>query len=300
MSFTQEVKNEIINIKLEEINKISHMSAIISSGTITDKIRILTENSNIARYIFINIKDIFKINPKITVRSGYNYNKNYIYILEIEQNINQIIETLGIKQNKTPENFIIDDEETKRAYITGIFLMNGSINDPKKSQYHLEIVFDNNEQAEFVKELINNYNLNSKLLKRENKYMIYIKESEKISDFLRIMNTTNSLFYYEDYRIYRDHKNMANRLNNCEQANVDKMIQAATDQINEIKKIKENGCFELLDDKLKEAALYREKYPESSLQELSEIITLETNNYITKSGLNHRLKRISEFAKKIK
>ena len=93
---------------------------------------------------------------------------------------------------------------------------------------------------------------------------------------------------------------MANRLNNCEQANVDKMIQAATNQINEIKLIKDNGCFELLDDKLKEVCVYRERYPESSLQELSEIISLETNNYITKSGLNHRLKKISEFANKIK
>ena len=300
MSFTQEVKNEIINIDLEEISVISRLSAIISSGTITDKIKILTENSNIARYVFSNIKEIFKISPKITVRSGYNYNKNYIYILEIENNIEKIKETLGISKTKIPENFIVDDEDTKRAYISGIFLMCGSINDPKKSQYHLEILFDSLEYAKFISNLINTYNLNSKILKRDNKYMIYIKESEKISDFLRLINTNNALFYYEDFRIYRDHKNMANRLNNCEQANVDKMIQAATDQINEINKIKESGCFDLLDDKLKLVAIYREKYPESSLQELSEIISLETNNYITKSGLNHRLKRISEFAKKMK
>ena len=188
----------------------------------------------------------------------------------------------------------------KKAYISGAFLMSGSINDPKKSQYHLELLFDNKEYALFFMNLLNSYYLNSKYLKRDNKYMVYIKESEKISYFLRIINTSNALFYYEDYRIYRDHKNMANRLNNCEQANVDKMIQAATNQINEIKLIRDNGCFELLDDKLKEVCVYRERYPESSLQELSEIISLETNNYITKSGLNHRLKKISEFANKIK
>ena len=298
MSFTAEVKNEIINNELSDVALISRLSSIISNSVIEENVRILTENANIARYIFDKFKDIFKINAKVVVRSGYNYNKNYIYILEFDDKV--LIDRLGIGKNKIPENFIIDDDEMKKAYISGAFLMSGSINDPKKSQYHLELLFDNKEYALFFMNLLNSYYLNSKYLKRDNKYMVYIKESEKISDFLRIINTSNALFYYEDYRIYRDHKNMANRLNNCEQANVDKMIQAATNQINEIKLIKDNGCFELLDDKLKEVCVYRERYPESSLQELSEIISLETNNYITKSGLNHRLKKISEFANKIK
>lgn len=298
MSFTAEVKNEIINNELSDVALISRLSSIISNSVIEENVRILTENANIARYIFDKFKDIFKINAKVVVRSGYNYNKNYIYILEFDDKV--LLDRLGIGKNKIPENFIIDDDEMKKAYISGAFLMSGSINDPKKSQYHLELLFDNKEYALFFMNLLNSYYLNSKYLKRDNKYMVYIKESEKISDFLRIINTSNALFYYEDYRIYRDHKNMANRLNNCEQANVDKMIQAATNQINEIKLIKDNGCFELLDDKLKEVCVYRERYPESSLQELSEIISLETNNYITKSGLNHRLKKISEFANKIK
>lgn len=298
MSFTAEVKNEIINNELSDVALISRLSSIISNSVIEENVRILTENANIARYIFDKFKDIFKINAKVVVRSGYNYNKNYIYILEFDDKV--LLDRLGIGKNKIPENFIIDDGEMKKAYISGAFLMSGSINDPKKSQYHLELLFDNKEYALFFMNLLNSYYLNSKYLKRDNKYMVYIKESEKISDFLRIINTSNALFYYEDYRIYRDHKNMANRLNNCEQANVDKMIQAATNQINEIKLIRDNGCFELLDDKLKEVCVYRERYPESSLQELSEIISLETNNYITKSGLNHRLKKISEFANKIK
>ncbi len=298
MSFTAEVKNEIINNELSDVALISRLSSIISNSVIEENVRILTENANIARYIFDKFKDIFKINAKVVVRSGYNYNKKYIYILEFDDKV--LLDRLGIGKNKIPENFIIDDDEMKKAYISGAFLMSGSINDPKKSQYHLELLFDNKEYALFFMNLLNSYYLNSKYLKRDNKYMVYIKESEKISDFLRIINTSNALFYYEDYRIYRDHKNMANRLNNCEQANVDKMIQAATNQINEIKLIRDNGCFELLDDKLKEVCVYRERYPESSLQELSEIISLETNNYITKSGLNHRLKKISEFANKIK
>ena len=130
--------------------------------------------------------------------------------------------------------------------------------------------------------------------------MVYIKEAEKIGDFLRIINATQAVLYYEDIRIYRDHKNMTNRLNNCEQANVDKIIDTASKQLNDINLLKEKNLYELLSDNDKIAADYRIKYPESSLQELSEIITLETNKPITKSGLHHRFTRIKNLANKLK
>ena len=100
--------------------------------------------------------------------------------------------------------------------------------------------------------------------------------------------------YYEDIRIYRDHKNMTNRLNNCEQANIDKVFITSNNQIKDINILKENDMLDLIDEKLKEVIEYRLKYRESSLQELSEIITLETGKKITKSGLNHRFRKIKE------
>ena len=154
--------------------------------------------------------------------------------------------------------------------------------------------------AEFINKLLNEYYLNSKILKRDNKYMIYIKEAEKIGDFLRMMNAINALFYFEDIRIYRDHKNMTNRLNNCEQANVDKIIATATNQVKDIKTIEEAGGLDLLNDKEKIVATYRLKYPEASLVELSEIISLETDDNITKSGLYHRFNKIKDLANKIR
>ena len=114
------------------------------------------------------------------------------------------------------------------------------------------------------------------------------------------MQAIQAVFYYEDIRIYRDHKNMTNRLNNCEQANVDKIIETANKQIKDIEKIKENDLLDVLDDKTKETITYRLKYPETSLLELSEIISLETGNKITKSGLYHRFNKIKELAEKIK
>ena len=127
--------------------------------------------------------------------------------------------------------------------------------------------------------------------------MVYIKESEKISDFIKLLNAYNNLFYYEDIRIYRDHKNMTNRLNNCEQANIDKIVFSSNEQLENIKKLKEREDFDLLDDKIKEICLYKEKYPESSMQELAEIMSIETNNKITKSGVNHRFRKIKEMVK---
>ena len=129
--------------------------------------------------------------------------------------------------------------------------------------------------------------------------MIYIKEAEKIGDFLRLIGTTKALLYYEDIRIYRDHVNMTNRLNNCEQANVDRIIQTATDQVKDIELIQKYGI-ELLSEKEQIAADYRLKYKEASLQELSEIISLETNQKITKPGLHHRFDKIKKLAQKIR
>ena len=113
-----------------------------------------------------------------------------------------------------------------------------------------------------------------------------------------MLNATNSLFYYEDIRIYRDHKNMTNRLNNCEQANVDKIFNASQEQLELISKLKEITDFDLLDDKIKTICIYKEKYPDSSMQELADIISSETEKRITKSCINHRFRKIRDIIEK--
>lgn len=301
MSFTSNIKTEISKIEISQTDKISELSAIIStSSQISETIKISTENASVARRIYSMIKDIYKITPKITVRNGYNYKKSYIYILEPKYEKNIFLNYLGITEMNIPLEYIVADDNLIRAYLRGLFIACGSINDPKKSRYHLEFIVQNREYADFVNRLLDRYELNSKILKRDNRYMIYIKEAEKIGDFLRIINATQALLYYEDIRIYRDHKNMTNRLNNCEQANMDKIIETAMKQIDDVNLIKEKDLFELLSDKDKIAAEYRIKYPDASLQELSEIISLETNNPITKPGLHHRFDRIKKMANKLR
>ena len=177
-------------------------------------------------------------------------------------------------------------------------MVSGSLNDPKTSRYHLEFLINDTMYAKFLNELLNNNNLNSKILHRKKGYMIYIKEAEKISDFLRLIRAYNGVMYYEEIRVYREKINMTNRLNNCEQANVEKMVATSNKLINDIKLLRENYMFDLLDDKVKESAVYREKYPETSLLELSKIMTMETGSNITKSCLNHRFRKIKELALK--
>ncbi len=300
MSFTGIVKNELSKLELEKIEAISLLSAILKTSAVIDKsIKISTENASVARHIFNLIKSLYNVSSKITVRRGYNYSKNYIYILEVNSKVNEIIDDLGIKTN-IPPSYICDDDVLTRIYLRGVFISCGSINDPKKSRYHLQFTLSNLEYANFIKDKLNLYELNSKVIKKDSKYMVYVKEAEKIGDFLRMINAIQALLYYEDIRIYRDHKNMTNRLNNCEQANIDKVIETATNQVKDIELIDSIGGLDLLDDKTKIVAIYRMKYKEASLHELSEIISLETDTPITKSGLHHRFTKIKEMANKIR
>lgn len=304
MSFTATVKEEVSKLETTKLENISELSAIIRIAAIisNNNISIIVENSAVARRCFRLIKSIYNVTPRITIRNK-RLGKGFTYILNIEEKNNEILKDLSIIDNNNylsfPKEYIISDEEQLRAYLRGVFIVSGSVNDPKTSRYHLEFILSTKEYATFISNLLNTYNLNSKIIKREKNYTVYIKEAEKISDFLRVIKAFTAVMYFEDIRIYRDHKNMTNRLNNCEQANIDKIFITASKQVKEIEKLYELDMVDLLDDKLKEVIEYRMKYKESSLKELADIISLETGVTITKSGLNHRFRKIREILEEI-
>ena len=302
MSFSLDIKNEVARVSSSKEELISELSAIVrNSALINENIVIYVENNAVARRIFKLFKDIYDVNSIITVRRKY-FNSGFSYILTIKNKLVEILDDLSIirdgKYLSIPLDYIISDDDLIRAYLRGLFLVSGSVNDPKTSKYHLEFLVDSLEYAKFINKMLNNLELNSKIIKREKKYMIYIKEAEKISDFLRIIKAYNGVMYYEDIRIYRDHKNMTNRLNNCEQANMDKVFFTASSQLSDIEKIKKFNMLDLIDSKLKEVIEYRVKYPEASLAELS-VIMSNDGIKITKSGLNHRFRKIKEIASDI-
>lgn len=303
MSFTSTVKDEVTRLETTRLENISELSAIVRiSGYISDHISITIENNSVARRTFRLLKGIYGLSPSVTVRNK-KIGHGYTYILSVSNNNKEILEDLSIVDNgkylSIPKEYITSDEEQLRAYLRGVFLTSGSVNDPKTSRYHLEFILDSREYAEYVGKLLNSYDLNSKVIKREKNYTVYVKEAEKISDFLRVIKAFSAVMYFEDIRIYRDHKNMTNRLNNCEQANTDKIFMTANRQIKDIEKLYELDMVDLLDEKVQEAIEYRMKYKESSLQELASIISLETGDKISKSGLNHRFRKIRQIVENI-
>ena len=303
MSYTVKVKDEIIKKILVKSESIAQLSGFVrNNGYINDdELHLTTENKNILEKLKTTFRNLYELELKEEVISNRNFSKKDLYLLSIVEKRDLILKDLGyFDENNNyldvPPKYIVDSTEEIKAYLRGVFLSSGSINDPKTSRYHLELSIEQPKEAIFVQKLLNLFDLNIKMLTRDKTYMLYIKEAEKISDFLKILDASQAVMYYENIRVYRDKKNQANRLNNCEQANMDKVVSSATKQLKYIDIIEENMGTSLLDDKTREALEYRKKYPESSLKELSEIITLETGNKITKSGLNHRFRKIKDLA----
>jgi len=301
MSFTTKVKNEITTLSVVESEKIALLCAFIrNNGVLVDNQLILTsENEKIICYLQMLLGSMKDVVCEVSTSENNHFSKSELYILTIVGNVGYLINLLCVGKD-CPDLDVVGGIEESKSYLRGVFLATGSINDPKTSRYHMELFISDPMEAVFVQKVLNQFNLNAKLLTRDKGYMVYLKESEKISDFLKLLGTTKAILYYEDIRAYHEHKNKTNRLNNCEQANIDRVVETATKQLSYIQVLEENLAVELLDEKTYEALVYRVKYPEASLKELSEIISLETGRKITKSGLNHRFRKIKELAENIK
>ena len=306
MSFATEVKNELCFLDYSDNDVIALLSGFVRNNySIVDDCLVLsTENAKIARFLFRMFKRIYDVDVIINQGSMNNFKKKSSYNVVISDKVSFILNDLMIIDYDGNETFIDDlflsNEDLKRDYLRGCFLASGSVNDPKTSRYHLEFLVDRIIDAKFISSLLSVFYINSKIIDRDKGYMVYVKEAEKIGDFLRLISANNAVMYYEDIRIYRDHKNMTNRLNNCEQANVDKIIDASSKQIEDINIIVNKLGIDLVDEKVRDVIVYRLKYPEVSLGELSDIMSYETSKPITKSGLNHRFRKIHEIANRLR
>ena len=187
------------------------------------------------------------------------------------------------------------DEQLARLCIREAFIKSGSMNDPNK-KYHLEIMFKTKKKAEEMQILLNNFNINAKIIKREKDYMLYLKDGEEISEFLALIGANSSVIKFEEIRVLKETRNDINRLVNCETANLNKTINAAVKQIEDIKLIKKKHKFSSLPENLQEIAELRIANPDVSLVELGKMLS----DPIGKSGVNHRLKKLSEIAEDLR
>ncbi len=292
-TFTAKVKDEITSSQLNELeNRNLFLGYLYSNGNRRDDTYIISlENLNIAQKLFKTIKYCYHMDVKMTIRTMKKFRVHRFFIFEIDDSEHII--------KKELETLRFDDDESKASFIKGVFLASGSISNPEKLGYHMEMNFEKEEKGARILTFLDSLGYAFKMIKRGKSYMIYLKSAEEISDFIKLLGAVNSLFYYEDIRIYRDHKNMVNRLNNCEQANLEKSMNAGNKQIKMIDYLMENDYMSLLDEKTKQVAEYRIKYPEESFQSFADILSSETGKHVTKSYVNHHFRKINDVYDKI-
>ena len=321
MSFSSKVKEELS----KECNSprhccIAETAAIISmcGKVIFDekdhvRIEIHTENVTVARKYFtllkkafnIEVEKTYNINTDVSIRHSSSLNKNRSYILSVndDETARKILMTCRLMKpfGVIEEDFSISDsliiqrECCKRAFIRGAFLAAGSVSDPVKT-YHFEIVCLSEAKAKQLQMIMETFNINARVIKRRKYFVVYVKDSSQVVDLLNIMGAYNALMDMENVRIVKDMRNNVNRKVNCETANINKTVSAAVKQIEDIRFIQMSSAFDELPESLQEMAELRVRYPEATLAELGQLL----DTPVGKSGVNHRLKKISLFADELR
>ena len=257
-----------------------------------------TENAAIARRLYTLIKSLYQLNVEVLVRKKMRLKKNNVYICRVREGSKRLLEDLMILKEGFEFEYSISQELVKkncckRAYLRGAFLAGGSVNNPETSSYHLEIYSLYKTHSDALVDLMNFYELNAKTIERKKGFVAYLKEAEKISDFLSIAGAHRALLKFEDVRIIRDMRNSVNRLVNCETANLNKTISAAIRQVDNIRFIDNAIGLDQLPEKLREIARLRVEYQDVTLKELGDMVSTGT---VSKSGVNHRLRKLDEIA----
>ena len=281
MSYASDVKKELTTLEIHEEGngKAELMALIRMNGSLSIEnhhfvLAVQTENPATARRIYSLLKQFYqseRVLNDLNILDGF-----------------QIKQTVPVK--------FLDNDLKVRSYLRGAFLATGSVNNPETGRYHLEIYSLYEEHNDTICEMMNRYHLNARKTERRSGYITYLKEAEKIADFLSLIGATNSMLKFEDIRIVRDMRNSVNRIVNCETANLNKVADAANRQIENIKYLDEHLGLDKLPDKLREVAYVRVAHPELSLKELGELVP---GGPISKSGVNHRLRKINEVAAKL-
>jgi len=303
MSYASEVKKELTTLSVHRENAKAELMALIRmNGSLTLQnhafvLNIQTENPAISRRIYQLLKQFYELESELIVRKKMKLKKNNLYIVRVKTGNQEVLEDLSIFDGtqiaeKVPSDLLKNDAQV-RSYLRGAFLAGGSVNNPETSRYHLEIYSLYEEHNQMIMEMMNRYGLNARITNRRSGYITYLKEGERIADFLSLIGATQSMLKFEDIRIMRDMRNSVNRLVNCENANMDKVANASSQQIENIRFIEATVGLDQLPPKLREVAEIRLTHKEVSLKELANLIP---SGVISKSGINHRLKKITEFA----
>ncbi|WP_311531335.1 DNA-binding protein WhiA [uncultured Anaerococcus sp.] len=298
MSFSQRCKKEVLkkdalDLKGELISLIHFIGSIrISEGKLN--VIFKTDSNGEARYIYKLVADLYGYSPTFEIQDNPDKKskRDYVIIVEDSDVSDKLVSMMAegfIENYEDIEDVRLDEI---KSFLKIAFIFRGSVNDPQRG-YNLEIVSKDENEARLLKESMDTFSLNSKLSTRNDYYIVYLKDSDKISDFLAIIGATKSLFELENVRAIKSLRNDINRVNNFDNANIDRTVKAAANQLTAINKVKEAGVFEDLDDLSKKLANLRLENPYLSLEELGEMI----NPPLSKAKVNYRLQKFIKIAK---
>ncbi|MDO7787918.1 DNA-binding protein WhiA [Desulforamulus aquiferis] len=311
MSFSAITKDELARVvgsknccRLSELAALIKMDGSVQiSGLKQTSLNIVTENAAVARKIFKLLKNLFGLSTEILVRRKIRLRKNNVYLVRIppQPAVGDILNKMGVAEGGfsaaesgiKPE--LVQRDCCGRAYLRGAFLGGGSVNNPEGT-YHLEIITDNLPHAQDIAGLMQRFGLPAKVSPRKNWHVVYLKGSEQIVECLNHMGAHSALLDFENVRIYKDMRNQVNRLVNCETANLNKTVNAAVRQLDNIKYLAETIGLSKLPKSLREAAELRLQYPDVSLKELGEL----WDPPVGKSGVNHRMRKLERLAEQVR
>ena len=290
MSFTIKVKEEIIAASSKDIAELSALIKMSGSVGLTNQgltLSISTENAKIARHIYQLIENRYRCNPELRHYNKTNLKKNRVYTVFVAENVNDILSDLQLADSffgfeTGIETSIMEDDDAGRSYLRGAFLATGTVRDPEKGRYQLEI----------FSVLMKKFMLDAKVLQHKNGFVTYLQKAEDIMDFLIVIGAMTSKEIFEEVKIMRETRNDLNRANNAETANIARTISASMKTINNIIKIMDTVGLEILPVELRQIAQLRIANPDYSIQQIADSIEPP----LTKSGVNHRLRKINKIA----
>ncbi|MBR4496134.1 MAG: DNA-binding protein WhiA [Acholeplasmatales bacterium] len=302
MSFSTNVKEDILKInnvdtkslKLTLEAMLRFAGEIVISNPL--KLTFSSNSLNIVTYLVKNLKKLYDFEYEIEQRKIERFDNSITYRVLII-GANKIIEEMELTKDQTlSKEDIFEDEEYLISYLRGAFLARGSVNDPKSKNGHFEISSTNQSEILFIQRIMNSFELNARVTKRKTYTVCYIKSREAIGDLLYRLGATSTMNYYQDVLITKEIATNAKRSVNLDIANQDKTNASAHEQLKYIKYLEYNYPLQELDSKLLMVMKVRKDHPEHSLTQLLDIIHDEYDPKLTKSGLNHRFRKLKEIA----
>ncbi len=305
-SFTKQVKEELCSNEYTSQDRLRALLAayirINGSLLFRDKksyLSLSSENAKIARFIYETINRIYDANAHLSFKNKSNFSKNTIYTIEVQEASDAIMEDLDISflEGKISKN-IVRNDDTISGYLAGAFLASGSVNSPKTSNYHLEIALNSENYAKWLSKLFSKYrnsDIEPKIVKRRESFVVYFKKSDQISNFLIMIGAVMSCMEFEDVRVNRDFINSQNRMQNMDTANMKRIYETGLRQIEEIKIIDERlGIKNIRNIKEQLLCELRLENPSASLLDLADLMSQKLGKNITKSNINHLFRSIHE------